>query len=65
MLHRASCNIDFFEWLDTLTDEEHHDVWQAVMRAAEELGCRVDENSLIPHNLFDLQTHTPSVPLLN
>lgn len=47
-------NVDFFDWLDTLTDDEHSQVLQELRLAARELGIRVNRNPLVAKELFEL-----------
>lgn len=65
MPHRDACELTFFEWLDTLTDEEHTAVLEDARALAAELGVRVERKSTITHNLLELDTHRPSILSLN
>lgn len=61
MQHKAHCDtIDFFEWLDTLSDEEHHEVLLQLRSAVQELGCVVTQHSLAAHQLFEFPPHAQS-----
>lgn len=61
----APCNVDFFEWLETLTDEEHSQVLESLRYAAKELGVRVDRQPSITHHLLDFLPHVSSKLSLN
>ena len=59
MLHRDMCDTTFFEWLDTLTDEEHTMALEDLRALADDLGVCVHRKSTITHNLLNLETHRP------
>lgn len=59
MPNRAACDTTFFEWLDTLSAEEHHAALERLRCLAAELGVRVDRKSTITQYLLDLDTHRP------
>lgn len=59
MRDKAPCNLDFFEWLDTLSDEEHHEVFLQLRSAVQELGCVVNQHPLITHHLLQFPPHVP------
>jgi hypothetical protein len=61
MLPAAPCNVDFFDWLDTLDNDEHHAVLEHLRRIAEELGIRVDRKPFIAHKFFDLAPNVVAV----
>lgn len=67
MQHRipSPCSVRFFEWLDNLSDQEHHEVLLELRAAAKELGCLVDRHTTVAEELFDLPPHSPSVGSLN
>lgn len=65
MQDKPRCAERFFDWLDTLSDEEHHVMLLQLRAAATELGCRVNRHSLATHQLLDLPSHNPSVTSLN
>lgn len=64
-MQRATENFDFFAWVDTLDDDEHHKVLEALREAARELGCCVHRKSLVTHQLLDLKAHCPTVISFN
>lgn len=65
MPHRAACDTTFFDWLDTLSDEEHTAVLERLRALAADLGVCVDRKPTITHNLLDLKAHIPTLPSLN
>lgn len=65
MLYDTPCNLNFFDWLDALTDEEHHKVFEHLREVANDLGCRVDGHPLTAQHLLNFPPHRPSQPPLN
>lgn len=65
MYHQAPCDTNFFEWLDRLSDEEHHQVFLELRFAMKELGCRVDRYPLAAKDLLNLPPHVPAPSPLN
>jgi hypothetical protein len=65
MLPAAPCNVDFFDWLDTLDNDEHHAVLEHLRRIADELGIRVDRKPFIAHKFLNLETHKAAVISFN
>lgn len=61
----TSCELTFFEWLDTLTDEEHTRVYEALLAVAHDLDIVIEQKPQLTHQLLDLIPHNPSVPFLN
>lgn len=59
------CNVDFFDWLETLSDEEHHEVFLHLCTITEELGLRIDKYAPVPQDLLDLPPHNPTMISLN
>lgn len=56
---------DFFDWLDTLTDDEHTAVLERLRQVADDLGIVIDRQPLVTHNLLDLRPHLATLPSLN
>jgi hypothetical protein len=56
---------DFFVWVDTLTDEEHTAVLEALRAAADDLDVVVEKKPQLAHQLLDLAPHIYTVPFLN
>ena len=48
------CDMDFFDWLDTLDDEQHHAVYVAMCELVDELGVCVTQQPQGAQNLFQL-----------
>lgn len=65
VLHNAPCDVDFFEWLDALSDQEHHEVMKSLRCVADDLGVRVEQHALAAQNLLDFPSHSPSQLSLN
>lgn len=65
MYRDTPCDVDFFEWLETLSDEEHSAVLEALRFAAKELGCRVNRHPLVTQYLLNFLPHHPSELSLN
>jgi hypothetical protein len=56
---------DFFTWVDTLSDEEHTAVLEALRAAACDLDVVIEEKPQIVHQLLDLAPHSHAAPFLN
>jgi hypothetical protein len=54
MLPKSQTELDFFAWLDELSDEEHEAVWLAMRRIVAELGVRVVEHPHATQDFFKL-----------
>lgn len=65
MLSDAPCSVNFFDWLDALSDEEHHQVLEALRCAADDLGVIVEQQPFVAQNLFHLPAYLPPKPSLN
>lgn len=65
MLPETACDADFFAWLDTLSDEEHHAMLLHLRRLAADLRCRIDRKSFTTHKFLDLAPHRPALVSLN
>lgn len=65
MFRDAPCNVDFFEWLDTLTDEEHSQVLEELRKVAGELGVRADSHLPVTQHLLNFLPHVPPKFSLN
>jgi hypothetical protein len=65
MQHRDLRDTTFFEWLDTLSDEEHTANLERLRELVAALGVRVHRKSTITHNLLELDTHRPANISLN
>lgn len=61
----SPCNVRFLEWLDGLSDKEHHDVLLELRLATQELGCGVDRYPFTAKDLLNLPPHIPSALPLN
>lgn len=61
----SRCSVLFLEWLDNLTDEEHHEFLLQLRAAANELGCRVNRHPFAAEQLLDILTHDPPMSFLN
>lgn len=57
--------MDFLDWLDTLDDEQHHAVYEAMRAWVEELGVQVAEQPHCPQYLFKLFARVHSHVSLN
>lgn len=65
MLPDIPCNVDFFEWLDTLSDDEHHVVLEVMREINRGLRCRVNRNPLTAQQLFNLAPYRDTLLSLN
>lgn len=65
MFDKSISDQDFFDWLDSLSDEEHTAAVEALEELARRLGVRVERKSTTNHKLLDLVPHTPSMLTLN
>jgi hypothetical protein len=65
MPHRDTCELTFFEWLDTLSDEEHTRVFEALLAVAHDLDVVIEQKPQLAHQLLDLIPHNSSMPFLN
>lgn len=45
--------VDFFEWLDTLPDEEVDAIWQRLHELCDELGVVVHKKPMVTHQFLD------------
>lgn len=61
----SPCSVRFLEWLDALTDEEHHEFLLQLRAAANELGCRVNRHPFVAKQLLDVPSHDPPMIFLN
>lgn len=65
MLPEIPCNVDFFEWLDSLSDEDHRVVLELVRKVNRDLCCRVNRQPIAAQQLFDLTPHRNTFFSLN
>jgi hypothetical protein len=63
---RSARELNFLEWLDTLPDEEHHRVVEALCAAADTLlAASVEKHPLRADDLLELDSHNLSKLFLN
>jgi hypothetical protein len=57
--------LDFLQWLETLSDEEHHLVLERLRLYVAHLGPAIDRDAIDAQALFDLEPHSTSMLSLN
>lgn len=62
---RVKGQVDFFAWLDSLSDEEHHAVFEELRVIIATLGCRINHNPPLPHKPLQLPPHQVTMISLN
>jgi hypothetical protein len=65
MLPDVCHDIDFLQWLDTLSDEEHHAVLLSLRQTATDLGVTIDRKSPTAQDLLNLSPHSRGIISLN